>query len=214
MVKHLPTMWETYWISGRFPGEGIGYPVQYSWASLVTPTCNTENLDSMPGLGRSPGEGNGNPLQYSCLENPMDGGAWYTTVHGVTKSWTWLSDFTYFTIQNLSILPRKVQSGMISAVLSLSVMSNFLQLHIQQPTRVFCPWVFSRQEYWRGCHALLQGIFPTQGLNPGFLHCRWESPEKPKNTGLGSLSFLQGIFLTQESNWGLPQCKRILYQLS
>ena len=37
---------------------------------------NTGDLDSIPGLGRSPGEGNGNPLQYSCLENPMDGGAW------------------------------------------------------------------------------------------------------------------------------------------
>ena len=41
------------------------------------------------------GEGNGNPLQYSCLENPMDGGAWYAAVHGVTKSWTRLSDFTF-----------------------------------------------------------------------------------------------------------------------
>ena len=40
------------------------------------------------------GEGNGNPLQYSCLENPMDGGAWWATVHGVAKSQTWLSDFT------------------------------------------------------------------------------------------------------------------------
>ena len=40
------------------------------------------------------GEGNGNPLQYSCLENPMDRGAWWTTVHGVAKSWTLLSDFT------------------------------------------------------------------------------------------------------------------------
>ena len=40
---------------------------------------------SMPGLGRSPGEGNGNPLQYSCLENPMDRGAWQATVHGVTS---------------------------------------------------------------------------------------------------------------------------------
>ena len=41
-------------------------------------------------LGREhpPGEGNGNPLQYSCLENPMDGGAWWATVHGVAKSWT------------------------------------------------------------------------------------------------------------------------------
>ena len=41
------------------------------------------------------GEGNGTPLQYSCLENPMDGGAWWATVHGVAKSWTQLSDFTF-----------------------------------------------------------------------------------------------------------------------
>ena len=45
---------------------------------------------SIPGLGRSPGEGNDNPLQYSCLENPMDRGAWRATVHGVSKSWTQL----------------------------------------------------------------------------------------------------------------------------
>ena len=51
---------------------------------------------SIPGLGRSPGEGNGNPLQYSCLENPMDGGAWWATVQGVAKSRTRLSDFTFF----------------------------------------------------------------------------------------------------------------------
>ena len=43
---------------------------------------------SIPGLRRSPGGGNGNPLQYSCLENPMNGGAWQATVHGATKSWT------------------------------------------------------------------------------------------------------------------------------
>ena len=43
----------------------------------------------------SKGEGNGNPLQYSCLENPMDGGAWEAAVHGVTRSWTRLSDFTF-----------------------------------------------------------------------------------------------------------------------
>ena len=41
------------------------------------------------------GEGNGNPLQYSCLENPMDRGAWWATVHGVAKSWIGLSDFTF-----------------------------------------------------------------------------------------------------------------------
>ena len=47
------------------------------------------NLDSIFG------ESNGNPLQYSCLENPMDGGAWWAAVHGVARSWTQLSDFTF-----------------------------------------------------------------------------------------------------------------------
>ena len=46
---------------------------------------NAGHLGSIPGLGRSPGEGNGNPLQCSCLENPMDRGAWWATVHGVTN---------------------------------------------------------------------------------------------------------------------------------
>ena len=55
-------------------------------------TCYAEDLGSIPGWGRSPGEGNGNPLQYSCLEDPMDRGAWWATVYGVAKSWTRLSD--------------------------------------------------------------------------------------------------------------------------
>ena len=59
---------------------------------------NAGDLGSIPRLGRSPGEGNGNALQYSCLENPMDGGAWWATVHGVpntTERLHFLS-FTYF----------------------------------------------------------------------------------------------------------------------
>ena len=58
--------------------------------------CNEGDPGSVPGLGRSPGEGNGNPLQYTCLENPMDGGAWWATVHGVAKSRTRLNNFTLF----------------------------------------------------------------------------------------------------------------------
>ena len=54
--------------------------------------CNAGNLGLTPGLGRSPGEGNGNPLQCSCLENSMDRGTWWATVHEVTKSQTRLSD--------------------------------------------------------------------------------------------------------------------------
>ena len=60
------------------------------WASLVAQVvesaCNAGDLGSIPGSGRSPGEGIGYPLQYSCLENPMDRGAWWATVHGVAKS--------------------------------------------------------------------------------------------------------------------------------
>ena len=57
--------------------------------------CNAGDPGSIPGSRRSPGEGNGNPLQYSCLENLMDGGTWQATYHGVAKSRTWLSDFTF-----------------------------------------------------------------------------------------------------------------------
>ena len=56
---------------------------------------NAGDPGSIHGLGRSSGEGNDNPLQYSCLENPMDGGAWRAIVHGVAKSWPQLSDFTF-----------------------------------------------------------------------------------------------------------------------
>ena len=55
----------------------------------------TEDASLISGLGRSPGGGNGNPLQFSCLENPMDRGARWAIVHGVTKSWTRLNDCTH-----------------------------------------------------------------------------------------------------------------------
>ena len=50
--------------------------------------CNVGDLGLILGWGRSSGEGNGNPLQYSCLENSIDGGAWWTIVYGVTESQT------------------------------------------------------------------------------------------------------------------------------
>ena len=103
--------------SGRSSGEGIGYPLQYSWASLVAQKvknvpCNMGDLGSIPGLGRSPGEGHGNPLQYSCLENSMDSGAWLATVCGGHKE----SDTT----ERLSLFP--------SSVLSIQIIYFFLIL--------------------------------------------------------------------------------------
>ena len=60
------------------------------WLSGKESACNAGDPGSIPGLERSPGGGHGNPLQYSCLENPMDGGAWQATAHGVSQSRTQL----------------------------------------------------------------------------------------------------------------------------
>ena len=74
-----------------FSGIRLGFPGS---SELKASACSAGDLGSIPGLRRSPGEGNGNPLQYFCLENPMDGGAWRATVHGVAKSQTRLSKWT------------------------------------------------------------------------------------------------------------------------
>ena len=92
-----------------FPGSSAG----------KESACNVGDLGLIPGLGRSPGEGNGKPLQHSCLENSVNRGDWQ--VHGVTKSWTRLSDF-HFTIQ-----------------FSHSVMSNSLWPHGLEHTRLLRP---------------------------------------------------------------------------
>ena len=61
-------------------------------------TCSAKDPGLTPGLARSPGEGKCNPLQYSCLKTPMDRGAWWATVHGVTKSQTRLRDFHFLSL--------------------------------------------------------------------------------------------------------------------
>ena len=63
--------------------EGLGFP---GGSEGKASAYNVGDLGSIPELGRSPGEGNGNPLQYSCLENPMDRGAWQARVHGVERA--------------------------------------------------------------------------------------------------------------------------------
>ena len=70
----------------------LGFP---GGSEVKASACKGGDLGSIPGLGRSPGEGNGNPLQYSCLQNPVDGGAWWAIVHRVAKSQTWLNDLTF-----------------------------------------------------------------------------------------------------------------------
>ena len=64
----------------------------------------TRDPHSIPGLGRSPGEGNGTPLQYSCLGNLMDRGAWWSTVHGVTKELDMTERLTYTLLSWTSLM--------------------------------------------------------------------------------------------------------------
>ena len=77
------TTWEAPWADWGI--DKVNCPW---WLSGKESACNAGNMSSIPGLGRSLGEGNGNPLQCSCLENPIDRGAWRSTVHWVAKSWT------------------------------------------------------------------------------------------------------------------------------
>ena len=70
----------------------MGFPGGTVVKNLLANAGDARDMSSIPGSGRSPGGGNGNPLQYSCLERPMDRGAWWAKVHGVTKSQTQLSD--------------------------------------------------------------------------------------------------------------------------
>ena len=92
--------------------------------------ANAEDIGLISGLRRFLGEGNSNTLQYSCLENPMDRGAWRATVHGVTKNWTWLSDWAqYSTEQNLAFWVHTASSYLFSfyiLVFQLYVLESFL----------------------------------------------------------------------------------------
>ena len=152
---------------------------------LKNPPANEGNLGSIPGSGRSPVEGNGNPLQYSCLGNPMNRGVWRGSVHGVAKSWTWLSTHTHksWLLPPPSRFSRVWLSAAQQAPPSLgfsrqehwsglpfpspmhesetwkwsrSVMSDSLRSHGLQPTRLLRPWDFPDKSTGVGCHCLLR----------------------------------------------------------
>ena len=92
--------------------------------------CSAGDQGLIPGSGRSPGEGNGKPLQYSCLESPMDKGAWWAILHGVAKSQTRLRDFT-------SLYELFVYFGNY-ALVSLIICKHFLPFH--RLCVYFCLW--------------------------------------------------------------------------
>ena len=101
-------------------------------------TCNAGDPVSIPGLGRSSGGGHSTLLQYSYLENPMDRGAWWATVHGVTKSRTQLSNFTFYgNVSWFHIWSRLLKSRRSKTVLSTS----YINLKISWKCFCLSVWV-------------------------------------------------------------------------
>ena len=102
--KESHTSWQLKWT------ELMGF----TGGSVVkNPPANSGDVCSIPGSGRSPGEGTGYPLQYSCLENPMDGGAWWAIVLGITNSWKWLNDST--TQICFLLLPQEIPTSVFAS---------------------------------------------------------------------------------------------------
>ena len=157
--------------------------------------CNAGAAGSIPGSRRSHGGGHSNQLQYSCLKNPMGRGAWWATVHRVTKSWTRL--------KRLSTKPHRTST----------------QTQEQKGKRKDAQTI-----KWMGFLEKPRGSMQVSQQKkwlPGFSECswgRWPTVQRSslgfpgKSTGVGCL--LQGIFPTQGSNPGLPHCRQTLYPLS
>ena len=97
-------IWNSYLYSGNWASQAV-----LVVKNLPAP-CRRPKLDagSIPGWGRSPGEGNGCPFQYSCLENPMDRGAWWVMVHRVAKSQTRLSMHAQVLLSDVAATPHPV----------------------------------------------------------------------------------------------------------
>ena len=176
-------------LAGRIPWteeagglQSVGLQrIRHSWRDWGLP-CGSdskesahsgEDLGSIPGLGRVPGEGNSYPLQYSGLENSMDRGAWWATVHGATESNTteWLS-------------------------LSFTSAHSTSTVDCQAPLSMGFP----RQEYWTGLPFLSPGDLPNPGIEPSSpaLADRFFTTEPLRKT-----HFIDTKLITKQYNLGL-----------
>ena len=164
-VSSLLNISSTNYYYRAFPGDVVvkNQPVNAGDAG---------DLGSIFGLGRSPGIGNGNPIQYSCLDNSMDRGTWWVTVHGVAKSMTWLSTHTHTHTHKYHYNPIH-NSKWIQ--FSHSVVSDSLWPHGLQHARFPCPSPTSGA-YSNSC-PLTQWCHPTISFSViPFSSCLWSFP--------------------------------------
>ena len=138
------------------------------WLRWYRSACNVGDLISIPEPGRSSGEGNGYPFQYSCLENPMERGAWQATIHGFAKSWAWVTN-TFTSLHVVFYIPCVIENLysdilmkclVYVCVYACSVVSDsFWPSGLTVACQALLSMEFSRQEYWSGLP------FPTPGLS-------------------------------------------------
>ena len=161
----LPSVFPSIRVFSNKSAHHIRWPkssVNGKWLSSRK-TGDTGGTGSIPGWGRSPGEGNGNPLLYSCLENPMDREVWWATVHGVSKSWTWLSNWACMQVNGKGLSCLGFITG--KEVKSFSR----VQLFATPQTiahKASLSMGFSRQEYWSGLPFPSPEDIPDPGIKP------------------------------------------------
>ena len=136
----------------------LGYQGFPGGSEVKVSACNVGDLGSIPGSGRSLGEGNGNPLQYSCLENPTDGGQGHKE-----SDMTEQLNFHFHFLMGLYLFQW-----------CHAVLTQLCQM-LSDPIDCSLPGssvygIFLGKNTGVGCHALLQGIFPTQGSSSHLLH--------------------------------------------
>ena len=122
--------------------------------------CNEWDMGQIPGSGRTPRERNGNSLKYSCLENSKDRGTWWATVHGITKSWTWLSNWT--TIADSLSHPDKTKSATRS---NLMICEMALSQNCFADLRKIVPTLIEKKNYSKITDIVVQDSSGRTGVS-------------------------------------------------
>ena len=169
---HLMEIWATLW---RFSPLANELPKGLSGKESACHAGDMGDTGSIRGLGRSPGEGNRNPLQLSCLKNPMDRGAWWTTAHGVTKSRTHVSTYSLRSFSSVQF--------------SHSVMSDPSWPHKLQHARPPCP-------------SPTPGVYPNSCPLSRWCHLTISSSVIPFSSCPQSLPASESFPMSQLFAWG------------
>ena len=148
----------------------VGFP---GGSEVKASACDVGHPGSIPGSGRFPGEGNGNPLQYSCLENPMDGGAWWATVHGVAKRQDWAASLSLSLSWAYGTNFKKHKKGILwGGLLILPALSFPHREHLLMPVLDVSSWWHPTHVRGRGVcacvhlRAYVEQAFTTNGSMP------------------------------------------------